>query len=160
MNRCCDSGEIERRSSRRLRDCSLGHPPLPKLYPLSRTGSIRLAQGNHWALKPPCGTTNAFAPALGYLPPMPPWAWILAGYAAMSLVTFGAFAWDKRSARLGRWRTSERTLHTLELLGGWPGAILAMRLVRHKNRKGRYIAVLALIVAVHLAAWALYGYYR
>ena len=91
---------------------------------------------------------------------MPPWAWILAGYAAMSLVTFGAFAWDKRSARLGRWRTSERTLHTLELLGGWPGAILAMRLVRHKNRKGRYIAVLALIMAVHLAAWALYGYYR
>lgn len=91
---------------------------------------------------------------------MPLWAWILVAYASMSLITLSAYAWDKRSARLGRRRTPERTLHTLELLGGWPGAILAMRLVRHKNRKGRYVVVLAMIVAAHLAAWALYGYYR
>lgn len=75
-------------------------------------------------------------------------------YAVMSVVTFAAFAIDKRAAHRGRWRTPERTLHTLELLGGWPGALLAMRLVRHKRRKGRYVAVLWGIIALHAAVWA------
>ena len=33
-------------------------------------------------------------------------------------------ALDKRSARLGAGRTSERLLHFLEFVGGWPGAVL------------------------------------
>jgi uncharacterized membrane protein YsdA (DUF1294 family) len=85
----------------------------------------------------------------------------------MSLVTFLAFAWDKRRAIRfgggdearargragtgGRDRVPERTLHILELLGGWPGAIAAMAILRHKNRKGRYWLVTALIAAVHIA---------
>ncbi len=81
---------------------------------------------------------------------------ILGAYAAMSIITFGAFALDKRAARLSRRRVPERTLHTLELLGGWPGALLAMRLVRHKRRKGSYVAALALIIVLHAAAWALW----
>lgn len=81
---------------------------------------------------------------------------ILAVYAAMSIAAFAAFAVDKRAARLGRRRIPERTLHFLELLGGWPGALLAMRLVRHKRRKGSYVAALALIIALHAAAWALW----
>ena len=80
----------------------------------------------------------------------------LAVYAVMSVITFGAFALDKRAARAGRWRTPERSLHTLELLGGWPGALAAMRLIRHKNRKGSYVAVLALIIALHGTAWGLW----
>lgn len=75
-------------------------------------------------------------------------------YVFMSLLTFAAFALDKRAARADRWRTRERTLHIMELLGGWPGALLAMRMIRHKNRKGRYVAVLALIIALHAGAWA------
>ncbi len=60
---------------------------------------------------------------------------VLMIYAAMSLVTFAAFALDKRAAVKGLRRTPEATLHTLELFGGWPGALLAMSFVRHKNRK-------------------------
>lgn len=81
---------------------------------------------------------------------------ILSLYAAMSAITLAAFTLDKRAARLGRRRIPERTLHTLELLGGWPGALLGMRLVRHKRRKGSYIAALVLIIALHAAAWALW----
>jgi hypothetical protein len=40
----------------------------------------------------------------------------------VSLITFVAYALDKRAARLGRPRTPESTLHVPELLGGWPGA--------------------------------------
>ena len=74
-------------------------------------------------------------------------------YALMSLVTLAAFARDKRAARRGRRRVPERTLHALELACGWPGAIVAIRLLRHKSAKRPYRAVLLLIVCLHLLAW-------
>jgi len=60
---------------------------------------------------------------------------ILIAYLAVSAVTFSIYAWDKSAARNDRWRTRESTLHTLGLLGGWPGAVWAHRLLRHKSRK-------------------------
>jgi uncharacterized membrane protein YsdA (DUF1294 family) len=81
---------------------------------------------------------------------------IIAGvYGLMSLFTFVAYVLDKRAARLGRPRTPEATLHVLELLGGWPGAFLAQRLIRHKNAKVGYQVVFWLIVAGHVAGWGL-----
>ena len=69
----------------------------------------------------------------------------------MGPLTFAAFWLDKRrAARAGR-RIPERTLHTLELFGGWAGGIAAMRLVRHKNRKVSYWFITALIAAAHVA---------
>jgi uncharacterized membrane protein YsdA (DUF1294 family) len=41
---------------------------------------------------------------------------------------------------------SEANLHLLELLGGWPGAFLAQRRLRHKCSKGSYQFVFWLIV--------------
>lgn len=84
--------------------------------------------------------------------------WIAAAYLLMSLVTFIAFAWDKRAARLNRWRTRESTLHVLELLGGFPGAFLAQRLLRHKSYKPRYRAILWAIAALHGVGWAIVIY--
>jgi len=78
---------------------------------------------------------------------------VLGAYAVMSAVAFIFYALDKRAARLGRPRTSEVTLHLLELLGGWPGAFLAQRLIRHKNAKVSYQIVFWLIVAAHVAGW-------
>ncbi|SDP77767.1 Uncharacterized membrane protein YsdA, DUF1294 family [Desulforhopalus singaporensis] len=56
-------------------------------------------------------------------------------YALMSVVTFIMYAKDKSAAGLGRWRTPERTLHILSLLGGWPGAKIAQSFLRHKSKK-------------------------
>lgn len=44
-------------------------------------------------------------------------------------------------------------MHALELAGGFPGALLAMVLVRHKNRKLSYVAVSVLFTMLHAAAW-------
>ncbi len=74
-------------------------------------------------------------------------------YGLISLIGCVAYYFDKRAARLGRPRTPEATLHVLELLGGWPGALLAQRLIRHKNAKVGYQVVFWLIVAVHVAGW-------
>ena len=56
-------------------------------------------------------------------------------YGVASLLAFGAYGQDKWAARTGRWRTSEDTLHLLSFLGGWPGALLAQRVFRHKSSK-------------------------
>jgi uncharacterized membrane protein YsdA (DUF1294 family) len=76
-------------------------------------------------------------------------------YLCMSLVTFALYAADKRRARRGEWRISEATLHLAELLGGWPGALLAQQVLRHKRRKGAYLFVFWLIVAAHVGAWTI-----
>jgi uncharacterized membrane protein YsdA (DUF1294 family)/cold shock CspA family protein len=56
-------------------------------------------------------------------------------YLAASLVAFTAYALDKSAARNDRWRTKESTLHLFALAGGWPGALAAQRLLRHKSSK-------------------------
>lgn len=48
---------------------------------------------------------------------------------------FIAYARDEAKARAGQWRTPENTLLLLGLLDGWPGGLLAQRLLRHKSRK-------------------------
>ncbi|GDY15003.1 hypothetical protein LBMAG53_38810 [Planctomycetota bacterium] len=75
-------------------------------------------------------------------------------YLIMSLAASIAYAIDKRAARRGSPRTSEATLHALELFGGWPGAFLAQRLLHHKNAKLSYQIVFWLIVVLHLIVWA------
>lgn len=91
---------------------------------------------------------------------MTPLACISMVYAAMSTVTFLVYVFDKRAAQLTRPRTSESILHTLELLGGWPGAFLAQRLIRHKNSKVNYQIVFWLIVAVHVSVWVAIARWR
>ena len=80
-----------------------------------------------------------------------PWALLL--HAATSLLAFGLYWHDKRSARAGRWRIPERILHSAELLGGWPGALLAQQMFRHKTRKVSYQLVFWGIVGLHQALW-------
>lgn len=87
--------------------------------------------------------------ALDYLP-----IWLLPAYPIMSLIAFGVYAYDKSAAKNERWRTKEITLHLLALLGGWPGALLAQKLLRHKSRKLSFLIVFWSIVAVHFLAWA------
>ncbi len=56
-------------------------------------------------------------------------------YFVASAIAFIAYALDKSAARNDRWRTAESTLHFFALVGGWPGALAAQRLLRHKSKK-------------------------
>jgi len=61
--------------------------------------------------------------------------WVAGLYLAGSTATFIAYAADKSAAIRQSRRTPESTLHTLSLIGGWPGALLAQQLLRHKSTK-------------------------
>lgn len=78
-----------------------------------------------------------------------PW-WVVPWYVVLSMVTFFAYGWDKVSAQGGHWRTQEKTLHMLEMLGGWPGAWLAQPLWRHKSRKERFRAEFQMAAAINV----------
>lgn len=77
------------------------------------------------------------------------WRWAGAYAFAVSALTWGVYALDKRRAQVGEWRVPESTLHLLELAGGWPGAWLAQHWLRHKCAKGSFLVVFWLIVAAH-----------
>jgi uncharacterized membrane protein YsdA (DUF1294 family) len=61
--------------------------------------------------------------------------WILAWYGALSAVAFFAYGLDKSAAKRGAPRTSESALLMMGFVGGWPGALVAQQLYRHKTRK-------------------------
>ncbi|MDY0206348.1 MAG: cold shock and DUF1294 domain-containing protein [Pseudomonas sp.] len=79
--------------------------------------------------------------------------WPLLLYISMSLLSILQYWHDKKNAKNGQWRTPEKQLHTVELLGGWPGALLAQQLLRHKTQKKSYQAVFWLIVLAHQVYW-------
>ena len=71
------------------------------------------------------------------------------------VVNFGAYFtyWlDKRRARTGGRRISERELVAWPLIGGWAGAILAMRHFRHKTRQRSFKLMLAAAALLQIAA--------
>lgn len=84
---------------------------------------------------------------------------LVLGWVALWALTALAYARDKRAARLQRRRTPEWALHLLELAGGWPGALLAQRALRHKNRRLSYQFAFWACVLLHEAmlghAWRL-----
>lgn len=71
-------------------------------------------------------------------------------YAVIASVAFIAYAIDKAAAQGNRWRIPESTLHALALLGGWPGAMLAQTLLRHKSVKKEFRLIFWITVAVNL----------
>ena len=77
-------------------------------------------------------------------------------YVVVSGITFMTYGIDKSKAVRGEWRTPEGALHSLELLGGWPGALVAQWYYRHKNRKVSYQVVYWMIVLINLGALTWY----
>ncbi|QQX85227.1 cold shock and DUF1294 domain-containing protein [Cupriavidus necator] len=73
-----------------------------------------------------------------------------------SIVAFVAYAVDKARASRNAWRISEANLHFLALCGGWPGALAAQHLLRHKNRKQEFQVTFWGTVALNIGAMALW----
>lgn len=124
------SAPPRRQPDRSVRSSTSSSSPLPMVLLLVAYGAL-LGYGVWTARLPPI--------ALGVL-------------ALLSLLTFFIYGFDKNAAETGRWRTAEKTLHLLSLIGGWPGAWVAQRLFRHKVRKASFMAGYWATVLAHMAA--------
>jgi uncharacterized membrane protein YsdA (DUF1294 family)/cold shock CspA family protein len=124
-----------RNAARRHRETN-NHPWLAALF---ATGAL-LAIGS--------------AALLGYLPVFIPFAFLVA-----SLAVFLTYAFDKSAAMNRRQRTPENVLHLMNLLGGWPGGLVASQLFRHKSRKLEFRAVFYSCILLNCAVlgWIVYA---
>jgi uncharacterized membrane protein YsdA (DUF1294 family)/cold shock CspA family protein len=76
---------------------------------------------------------------------------VLVAYVVASCVAYLAYVFDKAAALQGQWRTPESTLHLLSLVCGWPGAMLAQRMLRHKTQKRSFQLAFWATVVVNCA---------
>lgn len=83
--------------------------------------------------------------------PQPLWG----SYFAMSLASFIVYYGDKRAAQRGAWRVAESTLQGLALACGWPGALLAQSLLRHKSAKPSFQRVFWACVLLNVLGFTL-----
>ncbi len=67
---------------------------------------------------------------------------------AVNVIAFPAYGIDKLKAKANAWRIPEKTLIGLGVLGGFAGALLAMKLFHHKTRHGYFWAanILSLVL--------------
>ena len=69
----------------------------------------------------------------------------------INLLTFLAFGIDKWKAKRGLWRVPEATLMMMAALGGSVGALLGMRVFRHKTQHKKFTIGVPLILLVQIA---------
>lgn len=77
-------------------------------------------------------------------------------FLGVNVLTFFTYVNDKRNALRKGYRTSETKLHTCALIGGWPAAVLAVAVVRHKVLKVSFQLTLWSIVVAWQAGWWLW----
>lgn len=70
--------------------------------------------------------------------------------AIINLVAFCAYGIDKKKAIKGTWRTKEKTLLGLSLLGGAIGGFAAMKAFRHKTKHWYFWAVNVVGIVIHV----------
>ena len=75
--------------------------------------------------------------------------------AVMSLIAFAAFGLGKYKAKTDKWRTPEKTLFLLAIIGGGMGAFLGMQVFRHKTKHTQFVIGIPVIMIAQLAliAW-------
>jgi len=81
---------------------------------------------------------------------------VLAWLAAISLVAFLTYGYDKLIAGSGSTRVPEKVLLALAFAGGTVGALAGMWLFRHKTAKASFRAKFWLVVAAQVVALVVY----
>jgi uncharacterized membrane protein YsdA (DUF1294 family) len=72
-------------------------------------------------------------------------------YVVMSIIAFLAYSLDKSAAIRNHWGISESTLHMFGFACGWPGALLAQQLLRHKTSKRSFVSAFWATVLLNAA---------
>ncbi|MGY1458520.1 DUF1294 domain-containing protein [Luteimonas sp. A534] len=95
-----------------------------------------------------CALTGGVAAAAIDLFP----ALLMVAYLALSVSSYFMYRSDKIAAQSDAQRTPEASLHLADLLGGWPGALIAQQQFRHKTVKPSFQLAFWATVIFNLAA--------
>ena len=76
---------------------------------------------------------------------------ILILYLVMGGITYIAYSSDKSKAITKEYRTSEKLLHVLSLMGGWMGAMIAQQRFHHKTQKSSFQILFWITVFCNIA---------
>lgn len=111
---------------------------------LAPVSVISIAWALHDVLRTPASSADFAVRLLVTLPTI-----------AMSAISIALYCYDKVAAILGsRYRVSERTLHLVSLLGGWPGASVAQQVFQHKCSKRPFLQDFLTTVVVSSVLYA------
>lgn len=77
---------------------------------------------------------------------------IIAILVLLNVISFGAFFLDKQKAVQGKWRIPEKVLFLLAGIGGAAGALLAMKLFRHKTRHPKFTIGIPVLLVLQIIA--------
>lgn len=75
---------------------------------------------------------------------------ILCYLVCINLTGFVSMGLDKRKARKNQWRTKEKTLFAVALLGGSIGSNLGMKLFRHKTKHIAFVYGMPAILVLQI----------
>ncbi|MDN4753961.1 DUF1294 domain-containing protein [Porphyromonadaceae bacterium W3.11] len=73
----------------------------------------------------------------------------------INLLTFIIFGVDKWRAKAGKWRISEINLLLLVVMGGGIGAVLGMRVWRHKTKHKKFTLGVPIILLIQVLVYIL-----
>ena len=82
---------------------------------------------------------------------------VLMVLAVLNIVSFGLMAYDKRCARAGKWRVSEKALFFAAACFGGLGGVLGMVLCRHKTKHWYFKLFFPLMLIVQIVL-LVFGY--
>ena len=71
--------------------------------------------------------------------------------AIMNIVTFALMGHDKRCARQGKWRVSEKTLFLMTACFGGLGGVLGMKVFHHKTQHWYFKVFFPVLLIVQIA---------
>ena len=82
----------------------------------------------------------------------PEFIFLIVWLVLINLIAFAMFGMDKKRAKKGQWRISEKALFLSALLGGSIGAICGMQVFRHKTKHWYFRIGMPLILLLQAAA--------
>lgn len=76
----------------------------------------------------------------------------------INVITFLIYGLDKWKAKKDKWRVPEKTLLLLAVIGGSIGALLGMRVFRHKTKHVKFLIGVPVILILQVAAvWFMFS---
>ncbi|MBL4932516.1 DUF1294 domain-containing protein [Clostridium paridis] len=82
---------------------------------------------------------------------------LVIGYLiAINILGFFIVFKDKSAARKHKWRTKEKTLFLLALLGGSIGVFLGMQVFRHKTKHLKFVIGVPIIILFQLTLYLIF----